>query len=830
MGEAQCRQVPQRGSPLVVDWTSAQRANLEEAMAGGIAVVAYDCKNIELLPECSVPGGYGYMGVTTKEDVVQLASSDEIQANLPLAGATLAAGLQRGSTLDLALVQVGKRRTPATEVKRAEVPKAERCAKATHFVRGAHVGAFAMNVGTVGKVRASAEVFGFGGGGSSESSKSVAKRDGSRESCARADTTATTAPNGCAAVLRVELIAIDGIASAAGSGSDAEANGCPQGLVRMGGKCTLAQAGRGFDCSPDHPDECREQCNRGSMVSCAHLGLALHYGSGGVERDVNAAGVLYTKACAAGVQDACAGLGLLALRGIGGVPRDVAKYIDITGRACDAGEARGCSNLGTAYEHGQGVPVDKRRATDLYERACAGGFPTGCSNFGAAFQYGHRGTKDPRRALQYYEVACKANSPAGCMNAGSLYLSGVGTPADATQAAARFQASCELEKSPDAGLGCNALANLYLEGKGVERNVDRAVSLLQQGCQLGDAGSCGALMNLYRAGKHVPKSDLQANRVLDDACRARIGDACSWLGGAYAGGLGVTKSEPRARELYTQACELQSGGGCSGLGHSYWDSTTAPDHPAALAAWERGCDLFDGDSCHSLAWSLENGQGPRVEYPRAVSLYEINCQRGSPGSCMNLGTMYQTGRGVPRDEAKAIPLLERGCDLGQISACNNAGVIYRDSGTEQNLVRAAALFEKGCVGKEVKACFNLARAYRNGDGVPQDAAKDAEYSKLACLGGDISLCRVEWVDEVCAASLEVCTQMGYAFAKGNRSFQTDGKRGLALFRRACDAGHPNGCYGLADAYQNGWGTPVSDEKSKAARQKACSLGMPSACR
>jgi len=832
MGEAQCREVPPRGASLIVDWGSHERANLEEAMASGIAVVSFSCKKLELLAECNVPGAYGYMGVTTKEDTIQLASSDEIQANLPLGGAKIAAGLARGSTLDLALIQVGKLRTAVTAVARATLPKSERCAGATHFVRGAHVGAFAMNAGTVGKTRAAAELFGVGASGESQSAKSVARRDGSPASCGGADAGATAAPRGCSAVLRLELIAIDSPKIAGGEAPAAEANGCPAGLVRAGGKCAPERAGQAFDCSPEHPEECRKQCDRGSMASCASLALALHYGAGGVERDLNQAGALYNKACAAGEQMACSGLAMMLLDGVGGVPRDVARSLDLTQRACAAGDARGCNNLGVAYHNGKGVAVDRPRAAALYERACAGGSSTGCSNLGVALRDGLRGTRDPRRALENFEVACNASSPTGCTLAGLAFRGGAGAPPDATLAAARFQRACDLEKSPMAGEGCRELATQYLDGKGVERGVERAVALLQQGCSLGHSGSCHALADLHRKGAQIPRSDIQANRVLDDACRAGVGDACAWLGEAYAAGLGVAKSPAQAIENYEKSCDLRSGWGCVLLGGARWDALGGPaDRAAAGVAWERGCDLFDAGACHRLAWSLENGQGARVDFARAVALYEVNCERGGGDSCMNVGTMYLTGRGVPASDTKALSFLERACESGVPGACNNAGVLYRRGGASpKNDLRAAALFEIGCRGKDSQACFNLARAYRQGEGVPRDPGKEAESAKAACVLGQTVLCRLEWVDEVCSASLEACTQMAYKLAQGKEPFKLDAKRGFSLFQRACNGGHPNGCYGLGDAHDRGWGTPKSADKARASRARACELGLKTACK
>ncbi len=54
-----CHVVSNFGEPLVVDWEAHQRADVEEAMQDGVAVVAYDCKSLRLLKGCSVDGSYG---------------------------------------------------------------------------------------------------------------------------------------------------------------------------------------------------------------------------------------------------------------------------------------------------------------------------------------------------------------------------------------------------------------------------------------------------------------------------------------------------------------------------------------------------------------------------------------------------------------------------------------------------------------------------------------------------------------------------------------------------------------------------------------------------
>src|SRR4030095_4241551 len=107
-------------SPLIVDWNPEQRGDLEEAILDGVAVVALDQKGMRLLKGCKVAGDYGFIGVTTKTQVVRLESAEDISVNLPLSGAAIAgsigAELEQGATLDIAMVMIGKKRTTWTDV------------------------------------------------------------------------------------------------------------------------------------------------------------------------------------------------------------------------------------------------------------------------------------------------------------------------------------------------------------------------------------------------------------------------------------------------------------------------------------------------------------------------------------------------------------------------------------------------------------------------------------------------------------------------------------------------------------------------------------------
>src|SRR5687767_11385080 len=88
-GDTSCLKVGARDTPRIVDMKGMERADLEEVMRRGVGVVAYDCNKIKLLPDCNLPGDYGFVGVSMKKEAVQIASADEIKANLPFSAALL---------------------------------------------------------------------------------------------------------------------------------------------------------------------------------------------------------------------------------------------------------------------------------------------------------------------------------------------------------------------------------------------------------------------------------------------------------------------------------------------------------------------------------------------------------------------------------------------------------------------------------------------------------------------------------------------------------------------------------------------------------------------
>jgi hypothetical protein len=372
----QCRAVPAYGEPLVVDWEIHQRASLEEAMHQGVAVVAYDCKSLRLLKDCRIDGSYGFMAVSKKEQGVRFESADEVAASMPGFGLTLIhqlrGELRSDSTLDLEMILIGKERTTIREAGRDKLRGGEAsCSGATHFVRGAFLGAFALGTGTRGQVSAGVGLLAAG----SQSARSVRYRDGDPQSCEQVQPGSADAPASCRALLRLELAEL-GATAPAGDAPSAEPT-CPAGLVMSGGKCTRSSDAPHQCQIPDAAD-CTTQCDRGHMGSCANLGYMFAEGKG-VPKDKARALTLYQRSCDGGIPDSCYNLGAMVFRG-DGTTRDLARAAQLFQRACEGGSAYGCYHLGRRYLLGEGVPADQVRALALFHRGCAGGLAASCED------------------------------------------------------------------------------------------------------------------------------------------------------------------------------------------------------------------------------------------------------------------------------------------------------------------------------------------------------------------------------------------------------------------------------------------------------------------
>ncbi len=206
-GETKCGVAKSQAEPLIVEWPSSARAKLEALSRTGVVAVHYSGCEMEVLASCNAPGKYGYTAITPKHDHVAIRNADDLYANIPLGAARLEGKLERAGELDVDMSIVGRYASDRAVVRSDELQGPD-CSKATHVVTALTVGAFDFSAGSSAAVGGGVKtaIGGVGGGGNSQASQELLNSDGTMASCTGAKTTDGKPPDGCGAILRLEVV------------------------------------------------------------------------------------------------------------------------------------------------------------------------------------------------------------------------------------------------------------------------------------------------------------------------------------------------------------------------------------------------------------------------------------------------------------------------------------------------------------------------------------------------------------------------------------------------------------------------------------------------
>ncbi len=210
-GDMKCGVTKSQAEPLIVEWPSTARAKLESKAKQGLVAVRYQGCEMEVLDRCKAPGAYGYSGVSRKNDHVAIRDADELYANVPLGAAKLEATLQKKGQLDVAMTIVGRLESDRSAVRPDELEGD--CDGATHMITALTVGAFVFSAGAEAAVGGGATVLGAKGGAKGASSREELTKDGDPARCEKAASTDKAPPEGCMALIRVEVVPLGGLPS-----------------------------------------------------------------------------------------------------------------------------------------------------------------------------------------------------------------------------------------------------------------------------------------------------------------------------------------------------------------------------------------------------------------------------------------------------------------------------------------------------------------------------------------------------------------------------------------------------------------------------------------
>ncbi len=257
--QTKCKVKASQAKPLIVEWPSADRGELEATVSGlNVVVVAYDGCEMRLLSHCKAPGKYRYTALTPKQDTVRITTDDELYATIPMYAAKFEGKLAASGQLNVAMTLVGRYLTDRIDVSQADLEG--RCEGATHIIAGLTAGAFEFFAGADAEVGGGVHVLDASAGAVSRAKRETLTRDGDDQACAKAGANDAAPPGGCGALLRVEVLPL--------GGSSQRAVACPDGTEWDGARCVGTEVVKKAEC-PDGSEWDGNQCVRKvSQVDC----------------------------------------------------------------------------------------------------------------------------------------------------------------------------------------------------------------------------------------------------------------------------------------------------------------------------------------------------------------------------------------------------------------------------------------------------------------------------------------------------------------------------------------------------------------------------------
>ncbi len=194
---ARCKVAASHENPLVTEWPSSEKANLEGRLRSGAVAVAYSGCSMELLPACRLAGKYEWRRTTISTDTVEIQSADELFTKLPLGAASLEGELERSGRLAVQTTVSGQLELTGFDLSAAQ--RDPMCQGATHVVNALSIGSFKLRSGGGFAAKGGVGIVGAG----TSSSEAVMREAGDPESCRQAS---DEAPNrDCSSPIQVFL-------------------------------------------------------------------------------------------------------------------------------------------------------------------------------------------------------------------------------------------------------------------------------------------------------------------------------------------------------------------------------------------------------------------------------------------------------------------------------------------------------------------------------------------------------------------------------------------------------------------------------------------------
>lgn len=191
--------------PLIVEWSSSDRASLEGRMNEGLVVTRYEDGELEVLHNCRVDGQYKFQRITRKKEREVIDDASELRAKVRVGAARLEPILAAKGSLTLDTTIIGNYRSDRGGQYSQDQLEGKACRNATHVVESAQVGAFILAGGAAHTAQAQGDAWIVGAEMSHSSVRDVVREDGVIAACDETQGQADAPPRHCGAIIRLEL-------------------------------------------------------------------------------------------------------------------------------------------------------------------------------------------------------------------------------------------------------------------------------------------------------------------------------------------------------------------------------------------------------------------------------------------------------------------------------------------------------------------------------------------------------------------------------------------------------------------------------------------------
>jgi hypothetical protein len=213
--ESLCRAAALRETPLVTEWSAAEKASLQARLrAGGLAVEYTGC-SMRPIHSCNVRGSYRWQRTTLSSDTIDIQSKDELFTKLPLGAFALQGELARAGQLQVRTMVGGQYVLEGSTA--SDVPDYGDCAQATHLLSAVSIGSFKLKSGANLRAATSVGIAEIGGGARTDSSETMLREAGDFETCKLS--TDETPDMGCSSPIQAFLVPLPRFAKERGSGT-----------------------------------------------------------------------------------------------------------------------------------------------------------------------------------------------------------------------------------------------------------------------------------------------------------------------------------------------------------------------------------------------------------------------------------------------------------------------------------------------------------------------------------------------------------------------------------------------------------------------------------